>query len=65
MNARDLRVALAKIGISQAELARILGRAPNTVTGWVNADEMPAEVRLFCRVAVDHGLDYAKEALRP
>lgn len=64
MNARDLRIALAKIGISQAELARILGRAPNTISGWVNADDMPAEVRLFCRVAVDHGLDYAKEALR-
>lgn len=65
MKARDLRVALAQIGISQAELARILGRAPNTVTAWANADEMPAEVRLFCRVALDHGLDYAKEALRP
>lgn len=64
MNARDLRIALATIGISQAELARILGRASNTITGWVNADDMPAEVRLFCRVAVDHGLEYAKEALR-
>ncbi len=63
MNARDLRIALATIGISQAELARILGRAPNTITGWVNADDMPAEVRLFCRVAIDHGLDYAEEAV--
>lgn len=64
MNARDLRIALAEIGISQAELARILGRAPNTITGWVNADAMPNEVRMLCRVARDHGLDYAKEALR-
>lgn len=62
MKSRDFRVALAQIGISQAELARILGRSANTITGWVNADEMPVEVRLFCRVAIDHGLDYAKEA---
>lgn len=64
MNSKQLRVALATIGISQAEMARLLGRSANTVTAWVNANEMPAEVRLFCRVAIDHGLDYAKEALR-
>ena len=63
MNSKTLRLALASIGISQAELARILGRSANTVTSWVNDDEMPAEVRLFCRVAIDHGLDYAKEAI--
>ena len=65
MNAREFRKALIDIGLTQAQLAHILGRAPNTVTTWVNADEMPAEVRLFCRVAIDHGLEYAKEALRP
>ncbi|MDR7232815.1 transcriptional regulator with XRE-family HTH domain [Caulobacter sp. BE264] len=65
MKARDLRVALAQIGLSQAELARILGRAPNTVTGWVNADEMPAEVRLFLWIALNHSLETAKEAIKP
>jgi transcriptional regulator with XRE-family HTH domain len=63
MNARDLRIALAEIGISQAELARSLGRAPNTITGWVNANAMPPEVRLFCWVAKRHGVEVAKEAV--
>lgn len=64
MNARSLRVALVGLDLSQREFAAILGVAPNTVTSWVNADKMPPIVRIFCRVATDHGLDYAKEALR-
>lgn len=65
MNSRELRVALATIGISQAEMARLLGRSANTVTSWVNANEMPAEVRLFIWIAMNHDLDTAKEAMRP
>lgn len=64
MNARDFRAALRQIGISQAEFGRLLERSPNTVTAWINADSIPAAGRLFCRVAIDHGLDYAKEALK-
>lgn len=61
---RDMRVALAELGISQVELAALLGKSPKRVTEWIKADGAPPEVRLFCRVAKDHGLDYAKEALR-
>lgn len=65
MNARSLRVALVGLELSQREFAAIIGVSPNTVTSWVNANEMPPLVRIFCRVAADHGLDYAKEAVKP
>ena len=65
MRAAEFRSALRQIGISQAEFGRLLERSPNTVTSWINADSIPAAGRLFCRVALDHGLNYAKEALKP
>jgi transcriptional regulator with XRE-family HTH domain len=65
MNARELRSALALLGLSQAELGALLGRTPNTITRWVNDDRMPVEVRMFCRVALDRGIEYAKEAIAP
>lgn len=64
MDRRDLRIALAELEISQADLARFLGRPAARITAWVNAGEMPAEVRLFIWIARMHGLDVAKEALR-
>lgn len=65
MNTRDLRIALAELEISQADLARFLGRPPARITAWVNAGEMPAEVRLFIWIARKHGLDEAREAVKP
>jgi len=65
MDAKSFRIARAELGISQAEFARIIGVRAATVTGWINANEFPLIVRLFCRVAIDHGLDYAKEKVKP
>jgi len=65
MNAAEFRSALRQIGISQAEFARLIKRSPNTVTAWINAGSIPAAGRLFCRVALDHGLDYARKAIAP
>jgi DNA-binding transcriptional regulator YiaG len=64
MNAREFRSALAKLGLSQADLAHALDRSKNTVTAWVNADDVPAEARLFLWIAKTHDIDTAKEAFR-
>lgn len=64
MNKRAFRTALAELDISQADLAKILGVHANTVTAWVNADDIPGLPRLFIWIAREHGIEAAKAALR-
>lgn len=64
MNARDFRMALAGLKLSQRKLALALGVSPQTVTSWVNANELPPVVRLFIWIARNHDLETAKEAVK-
>lgn len=64
MNKRAFRTALAELDISQADLAKILGVHANTVTTWVNTDDIPSLPRLFIWIAREFGIETAKAALR-
>jgi len=58
-------MALAGLKLSQRKFAAILSVSPQTVTAWVNADEMPPVARIFLRLADKCGLDVAKEMVKP
>lgn len=49
---KDLRRDLARHGLSQSDLARLIGRNLNTVNKWANYPEtIPTEIFLLLRLA--------------
>lgn len=65
-----MRIAREKKGVTQKQLARIVGVAPSTVANWENGNREPTSIDLLCRVAdaLDFSLDMlvrGKEKDRP
>lgn len=49
MTAAEMKAVLVELGWSQAYLARRLGKHVNTVTAWVNDDEVPKYAAEYLR----------------
>jgi transcriptional regulator with XRE-family HTH domain len=56
MTAEEFRAALDRLGLTQAQAAKFLGRSTRTIWGYCNGEPIDRPIALLLRIMIDHGI---------